>query len=113
MTEDIQARYFTYIYDSIVLIEARTRFGQSTFFSDIDAQDAVLWRLQTLAEATAKLPGDFRKRHPSIPWRAIYGFRNVVAHGYLNLNLDRVWEVVAVHLPTLKEVVETELKRRA
>ena len=68
-------------------------------------------RLQTLAEATNRLSDDVKARHPEIRWRAIYGFRNIAAHGYLDLQIDRVWEIVEAHLPALKAVVDAELGR--
>ena len=30
---------------------------------------------------------------PQIPWRDLAGFRNVIAHGYLGVDLDAVWLV--------------------
>jgi uncharacterized protein with HEPN domain len=78
---------------------------------DVDVQDAVLWRLETLAEARGKLSQAVKDRHSEIRWRAIYGFRNIAAHGYLELHLDRVWEIIEDHLPTLKAVVAEELER--
>jgi len=71
----------------------------------------VLWRLETLAEATNRLTPECKARHSQIPWRAIYGFRNIAAHGYLDLHIDRVWEIVEVHLPALKAAIEAELRR--
>jgi len=76
---------------------------------DLDVQDAVLWRLQTLAEATGKLSQEVKDRHPEIRWRALYGFRNIAAHAYLDLNLDLVWEIVEQHLSTLRDVAQQEL----
>lgn len=69
----------------------------------------MLWRLQTLAEATNRLSPELKTRHPEIRWRAIYGFRNIAAHGYLDLQMHRVWEIVEVHLPLLKKAIEAEL----
>ncbi len=85
MTSDRDRRYLTYIHDAIALIEARTRTGREAFLHDVDIQDAVLWRLETLAEATGKLSQRLKDRHPQIHWRAIYGFRNIAAHGYADL----------------------------
>jgi uncharacterized protein with HEPN domain len=99
------------ILESIELIGARTRVGKATFLSDVDVQDAVLWRLQTLAEATSKLTSDRRDRHPEIPWRAIYGFRNVAAHENLKLSLPEAWDIIETQRSILKLVVEEELKR--
>jgi uncharacterized protein with HEPN domain len=102
-------RYLEYIRDSIVLIESRTRGGRDAFVEDVDVQDAVLWRLQTLAEATGKLSPSIKDRHSDIRWRAMYGFRNIAAHAYLDLQLDRVREIVEEHMSALKVVASEEL----
>jgi uncharacterized protein with HEPN domain len=34
------------------------------------------------------------------------GFRNVLFHDYLGVNVDRVWEIVSVHLPVLSLHIE-------
>ena len=109
MTTDRDYRYLTYIRDAITLIEARTCAGREVFLHDVDIQDAVLWRLETLAEATGKLSAALKARHPALRWRAIYGFRNIAAHAYLDLLLDEVWEIIEQHLPPLKVVVAEEL----
>jgi uncharacterized protein with HEPN domain len=90
VSSDRDRRFLTYISEAISLIEQRTQEGRDAFLSDIDIQDAVLWRLQTLAEATNRLPLEVKARHPEIRWRAIYGFRNIAAHGYLDLPVDRI-----------------------
>jgi uncharacterized protein with HEPN domain len=111
VSSDRQRRFLTYIREAIDLIEQRTREGRQAFLDDVDIQDAVLWRLQTLAESTHRLPPEVKARHPEIRWRAIYGFRNIAAHGYLDLQMDRVWEIVENHLTDLKAVVDEELAR--
>jgi uncharacterized protein with HEPN domain len=111
VTDDADRRYLTYIRQTIALIEARTAGGRDVFLGDVDIQDAVLWRLETLAEAIGKLSQALKDRHSGIRWRAIYGFRNIAAHGYLQLQLDRVWEIIEAHLPSLKAAVNEELAR--
>jgi uncharacterized protein with HEPN domain len=104
-------RNLEYIRQSIDLVAMRTRGDRGELSDNVDVRDAVLWRLQTLAEATGKLSQQIKDRHPNIRWRAIYGFRNVAAHAYLDLHLDRVWEIIELHLPMLRAVVEDELSR--
>lgn len=113
MNDARDQRSLAYIREAIALIEARTRAGRAAFMRDVDVQDAVLWRLETLAEATGKLSPALKRRHPELRWRAIYGFRNIAAHGYLDLRLDQVWEIVDVHLPALGAAVDEELGRSA
>jgi len=111
VTDARDRRYLAYIRRAIELVERRTAMGREAFLADVDTQDAVLWRLETLAEATSRLSDHLKSRHPEIRWRAIYGFRNIVAHGYLELQIDRIWEIIEVHVPQLKSVVDAELSR--
>ena len=46
-------------------------------------QDAVLRRLQTLAESSQRLSEEIKTSIPSIDWRNISGFRNILFHDYL------------------------------
>ena len=62
--------------------------------------------LVIIGEAATKLMDTdqaFVQAHPSIPWRAMRGMRNRMAHGYFDINLDVVWETVQVSLPELIE----------
>jgi uncharacterized protein with HEPN domain len=101
--------YLTYILDAIERIERRTAVGREFFMKDDVLQDAVIRRLETLSDAAGKLSDALRERNPEIPWRAIAGFRNRVAHDYMRIEMDRVWEVVEVQLPELRRVIEKEL----
>ena len=110
MTNEHDVRLLSYIRQSIDLVRERTGSGRSAFLADLDLQDAVLWRLETLADAAHRLPDDLHERHPGVRWRAIYGFRNIAAHAYLDLLLERVWEIIEMHLPILSEAVDQELR---
>ena len=46
-----------------------------------------------------------------IPWRELSGFRNVIVHDYLGIDLDAVWLVVAQDLPPLFEAVNRMISR--
>ncbi|TAK25048.1 MAG: DUF86 domain-containing protein [Chloroflexota bacterium] len=104
-------RRLRHIVTSITLIAEYTRGGRERFFQDTMAQDAVLRRLETLADATHQLSPELKSRNPRVQWRAIYGFRNIAAHACLDLHLDTVWEIVDVHLPSLGRVVGVEIAR--
>ncbi|HTE84433.1 MAG TPA: HepT-like ribonuclease domain-containing protein [Dehalococcoidia bacterium] len=67
-------------------------------------------RLETLADATSRLSDALKARHPKLPWRQLYGFRNVAAHAYEGIDLPRIWEIVEIYLPPLKAAVTEELR---
>jgi uncharacterized protein with HEPN domain len=58
-----------------------------------------------LAESTQRLSDELKAAHPDIDWRRISGFRNVLVHDYLSVNLVRVWEIIERNLPELKSKI--------
>ncbi len=98
--------YLVHIRDCINRIEAYTAEGKTAFFADLKTQDAVFRNLQTLCESTQRLPDDWKATRPEIDWRMIGDFRNVLAHQYLDVDLDIVWNVVENYLPDLKQAIE-------
>ena len=85
----------------------RKRFDDSRL-----VQDAVIRNLQTLAESSQRLSSEIKGTQPQIPWRELSGFRNVIVHGYLGVDLGAVWLVVEQDLPALTEAVNRMATRR-
>ncbi|MDP9325284.1 MAG: DUF86 domain-containing protein [Candidatus Dormibacteraeota bacterium] len=107
---DEERRYLTYILESIDRIRDYLPRSEREFLRNSIAQDAVMWRLQTMADAAkAHLGDELKARHPEVPWRAVYGFRNVAAHEYAQTNLVLVWDIVSNHLQPLRNAVIAEL----
>ena len=78
----------------------RARFDTSRL-----VQDAVIRNLQILAESSQRLSMASKSTEPLIPWRELAGFRNVIVHGYLGVDLGAVWLVVEQDLPALTQAV--------
>lgn len=98
--------YIHHILDCIRRIGCYCQNGEEAFRASELIQDAVLRNLQTLAESTQRIGDRLKSLHPEVDWRAIAGFRNVLVHDYLGVNLERVWEIVSVHLPVLESQME-------
>ena len=98
--------YVIHIAECIERIEQYTTGGRDEFFGLTLIQDGVLRNLQTLAESTQRLSDEIKSHHPETDWKSIAGFRNVLAHNYLGVDIDRVWQIVARDLPALKAAVE-------
>ena len=83
-----------------------TRFRASRL-----VQDAVVRNLQTLAESSQRLTDKIKAGEPDVPWRAISGFRNILVHDYLAIDVDAVWLVVDQELPRLRAALQRTQKR--
>lgn len=46
-----------------------------------------------------------------IPWKAIYGLRNIISHEYSNIDEELIISVVNNDVPSLKTVIESLLIR--
>lgn len=74
------------------------------FLQDKRTQQAVVMNLIIIGEAASRIMDNdptFVQAHPEVPWRAMRGMRNRIAHGYFDINLDVVWNTLSSALPDL------------
>jgi uncharacterized protein with HEPN domain len=57
------------------------------------------------------LPIAIKASEPDVPWRAISGFRNILVHDYLAIDVDAVWLVVEQEFPRLRVALKRMEKR--
>ena len=50
--------------------------------------------------------GQLLVNRPEIPWKAVKGMRDHIAHGYFDINTELVWDVVKNDLPALREAID-------
>ena len=62
---------------------------------------AVVRLIEVIGEAATKLEKRVREVHSAIPWEQIIGTRNRLIHGYEEVDLDIVWQIATIDLPTL------------
>ena len=99
--------YLDHIEECLKWIEDHLAGGKETFFADRKTQSAVIRELQTLAESTQRLSSKIKKSHPEVSWDGIAGFRNVLVHDYLGVNLDRVWKIIENDLPAFRTAINS------
>ena len=97
--------YLIHIGECIARIESYTTGGRKEFLLSSLIQDAVIRNLQTLAESTQRLSEPLKAACPQTDWKGIAGFRNLLVHGYLGVDVEKVWEIIARDLPPLKQTV--------
>ncbi len=109
MSDEHERRYLAWIKESIERVNAYSHDHPGALLEDGAIRDAIVWRLETIGEATSHLSEELKARHPSLPWHEMRGFRNIAAHGYLTIKPSRVGEIVDHDLPLLLGAVEQEL----
>ena len=102
-----------YVQDMIEFCESVLSYteglDQRTFLTDRRTYDATLRNLELIGEAATHVPSEVRKAHPEIPWHAIIGTRNRLAHGYLKINDDLIWSIIQDAIPELAPSLRTLL----
>ena len=64
--------------------------------------DAVVRNLEVIGEAAKRVPEKYREQHPSVPWRQLAGFRDVLIHQYDGVSIAGIWEIVEQDLADAK-----------
>lgn len=102
--------YVVYILECINNIEDLIAKGRGAVENEKHYQAALLYYLQTMAESTQRLSDTLKAEYEMIDWIAISGFRNRLVHGYLDVNMKIVWNVIDKDLPHLKATIQKILK---
>lgn len=69
-------------------------------------RSAVERQLMVVGEAANHVSEEFQEKHPEIPWRQIIGQRNVLAHEYGDIKVERVWTAATINIPALIKALE-------
>jgi uncharacterized protein with HEPN domain len=96
------ALYLRHILDATDRILEYTVEGRDDFLATPMAQDATIRNLEIIGEAAKQVSADYRGAHPEVPWSRLAGMRDVLIHGYMGVDLQIVWDVVANRLPELR-----------
>ena len=98
-----------HILDCIAKINLIMARGDIT--KDAVLYDAALRNLQTMSEATRHLPEEKLSQYPSVPWKNISGFRNILVHDYLGeIDPYTVLKIIDIHLVSVEAAVIDMLK---
>jgi uncharacterized protein with HEPN domain len=94
------------ILEAVAAIERHADCGKESFERDELLQTWFLRHLQIIGEAARGIPEDVRAQAPEIPWRQIAGMRNVLVHGYFEVDTNLVWDAATRNVPGLKPALE-------
>ena len=78
-----------------------------------DRLDAICMILIAVGEAfkqiDRKTEGTLLTRYPEVNWSGVMGVRNVIAHGYFDVDVDEIFEICRRDIPVLIRTVRKML----
>lgn len=103
--------YLIHISECLHRIETYVgQSGKEEFLASSLLHDAVIRNLQVMAESTQRLSASLKTDYPNVDWYRIAGFRNILVHDYLGVDLEIVWQVIIKDLPDLKQSIAAMLR---
>jgi len=100
--EEIDNSYLWDIYDAAKDIN---EFVKNRNFEEFKSSKilrfAVERQLLVIGEAAKHISNNFKKKHPEISWNSMIGLRNIIAHEYGEILVERIWRVAKKDIPTL------------
>ena len=74
---------------------------RDAFIDDARTYHAVARCLELVGEAATHIPADVRGAYPEIEWRRIIATRNRLAHAYLHIDDNVLWDIIRTDIPRL------------
>jgi len=102
--------YLIHVSECIDRIESYVSAGRDPFFKSRMEQDAVVRNFEIMGEAVKNMSDKFKQSHPEIPWKRVAGFRDILIHDYMGVDVNEVWKIVERDLPILKSQISQLLK---
>ena len=80
------------------------------FLNNKERQFAMTMSILRIGELVKNLTMNFRKNNPQVKWKAIAGFRDIMAHRYEVINMDDLYNTIKKDFPELKMQIEKILE---
>jgi uncharacterized protein with HEPN domain len=80
----------------------------------IDRMDAICMTLIAVGEELKtidrKTEGQLLVRYPDVKWRGVMGVRDVLAHGYFQVNAEQLFDICEKDIPILIATINTMIQ---
>ena len=101
--------HLAFILDTLGVIKENTPDDLDTFMNDRNAQDATLMRLQDIGEQLTRIRDqfpEFYEQNQDDSWHKLIGLRNIISHGYREIDFAIIWEIISTKLPEFTKHIE-------
>lgn len=85
--------------------------NESKFIENSALFDMLLMPVFQIGEIAGALSAEYIKSHRDIPWSAIRGFRNIIAHDYGVVAPLWAWNTIQCDIPALQTFLTNELSQ--
>ena len=111
MCERTELQFLQDISESInAALEFVIGYNLDSFSRDRKTKSATIRELEIIGEAASRISSEKKEEYPSVPWRLMKDFRNVLSHEYFGVNEEVVWDIVQNKLPDLKTEIAQIIK---
>ena len=86
------------IIDTCVTLEQHITDRDELASNPLVQAAAQRW-LEVIGEAAARLSPDIRNLHRNVAWQEVIGMRNILAHGYFDIDVAIVWQAISREVP--------------
>jgi uncharacterized protein with HEPN domain len=98
-------RELAYLWDMREAAQEIVSFVANVNYSDFTNNKMIRYaverQLLVIGEAANHVPGAYQENHPEIPWQQVIGLRNVLAHEYGEIKVDRIYNAATISVPNL------------
>ena len=79
------------------------------YLADRMLRGAVERHIEIIGEAARHVSAELKQAYPEIPWRAMIGQRNILAHEYGEVRHEMIWNVATMRIPDLIAAIRSIL----
>lgn len=99
------------ILESIQLLEKHLSNNKELYKLNELEFMGVVRCIEVIGEACRYLSEGLKTKYPDIPWREISNMRNILAHQYFNVDIEKVEIAVKQDIPRLRIEIENIIRR--
>lgn len=107
----MRRNYLLYLEDILESTDKIQNYAGDLSYEDILKDkmrvDAIVRNFEIIGEASGKIPQEVRDRYPSVEWKRISDFRNVLAHEYFGIKHKIMWDIIKNKLPELERQIKS------
>lgn len=93
------------------IISITNKVNSKDYINNRGLQEMVCFNILQIGELSNNLSEEFKRKHSDIPWKQIYGMRNIIVHGYGSVEHDIVFNTTKNSIPDLNKKLKKIIKK--